>query len=319
MKISVVIPLYNKKETVARAIGSVLSQTCPPEEIIVVNDGSTDGSEKVVEEMNHSLIRLISQPNAGVSAARNRGISEAKGEWIAFLDADDEWLNGFLATIIFLSDKYPQCSVLATSYLYKETSGAIRKIILRKIPFAGEDGILKNYFSVAAHSNSPLCASAVVVKKLLIKEVGGFPEDIHSGEDLVTWARLACKSDIAYSLVPNAVYWLNPPTVIDRRKEEYNQPDKVVIVLKALKRDCKRHNAHHIRQYISLWHKMRASVYFMKKHNRANAFKEIIKSIESNPCNFRVYKYLFLLFLPDNFVKELLTHNKKSDHEAEKI
>ena len=123
MKISVVIPLYNKRTSVIRALNSVLSQTIQPEEIIVVNDGSTDGSEQLVNELNHPLVRLINQPNAGVSAARNRGIKEAKGDWIAFLDADDEWMPEYLETIKSLSEKYPPvfsaCNFLSSSGSYR--------------------------------------------------------------------------------------------------------------------------------------------------------------------------------------------------------
>jgi glycosyltransferase involved in cell wall biosynthesis len=84
MKITVVIPLYNKRDFIERALDSVLKQTVLPDEIIVINDGSTDGSDKIVEQLNHSLIALIHQKNSGVSAARNKGIDLAKNKWIAF-------------------------------------------------------------------------------------------------------------------------------------------------------------------------------------------------------------------------------------------
>ena len=89
--ISVVIPLYNKEKYIKRAIESVLNQTFQKFEIIVVNDGSTDKSAEIVQNIKDPRIRLINQKNAGVSAARNRGIQEAKYEYIAFLDADDFW------------------------------------------------------------------------------------------------------------------------------------------------------------------------------------------------------------------------------------
>jgi len=115
MKISVIIPLFNKKDTIIKALESIFNQTVQPLEIIVVNDGSTDGSVELVEQVKHPLTRLINQKNAGVSIARNRGINEAKGDWIAFLDADDFWDNDFLETINKLSNKYPSASVLITN------------------------------------------------------------------------------------------------------------------------------------------------------------------------------------------------------------
>ena len=90
MIISVVIPLYNKKKQIAYTLQSVFTQTFQDFEIVVVDDGSTDNSVEEVEKFDDSRIRLIHQTNAGVSAARNRGIGEARGELIAFLDADDE-------------------------------------------------------------------------------------------------------------------------------------------------------------------------------------------------------------------------------------
>ena len=87
--ISVVIPLYNKEKQIARTLQTVLNQTYQNFEIVIVNDGSTDGSVDEVLRISDSRIRLVSQENGGVSAARNRGIDEAKGEYIAFLDADD--------------------------------------------------------------------------------------------------------------------------------------------------------------------------------------------------------------------------------------
>ncbi|MFZ9033203.1 MAG: glycosyltransferase family 2 protein, partial [Anaerohalosphaeraceae bacterium] len=91
LKISAVIPAYNAEKYIARSINSVLNQTCPVDEIIVVDDGSTDSTAEVIKSYG-GKVRYIHQQNAGVSAARNTGIQAATCEWVAFLDADDEWL-----------------------------------------------------------------------------------------------------------------------------------------------------------------------------------------------------------------------------------
>ena len=96
---TVVIPLYNKEREIEATLRSVLAQSRQPEEIVVVDDGSTDRSAEVVRRIGSPLVRLIQQPNAGVSAARNRGIAEARSSHIALLDGDDGWEPGYLAAM----------------------------------------------------------------------------------------------------------------------------------------------------------------------------------------------------------------------------
>src|ERR1700759_4661578 len=92
MKVSAVIPAYNRRNYLSRAINSVLAQTVPVDEIVVVDDGSSDGSADLVESLCGDRVRVIRQTNTGVAGARHRGVREARGEWIAFLDSDDEWM-----------------------------------------------------------------------------------------------------------------------------------------------------------------------------------------------------------------------------------
>ena len=119
-RISVVMPLYNKVAEVERALRSVVEQSLSPCEIIVVDDGSTDGSgaivERLIKECPDAGIRLITQKNSGVSAARNRGIEEAKGDYVALLDADDWWLSGYIAEVCRLMEYYPDADAYATAF-----------------------------------------------------------------------------------------------------------------------------------------------------------------------------------------------------------
>lgn len=115
--VSVVIPLYNKSQYIERALSSVIAQTCPPLEIIVVDDGSTDdGPEKVIA-LNNPMITLVRQENRGPGAARNAGLAIARGKYIAFLDADDEWYPPFIETgISFLENNKDDATVVSTGY-----------------------------------------------------------------------------------------------------------------------------------------------------------------------------------------------------------
>ena len=114
--ISVVIPLYNKQREVAAAVRSALAQSYPPAEIVVVDDGSTDGGAEVVRQIASPLVRLVTQPNAGVCVARNHGIAETSGEYIALLDADDMWEPGFLAEIAAMIEEFPGCGIYCTGF-----------------------------------------------------------------------------------------------------------------------------------------------------------------------------------------------------------
>ena len=96
MRVSVIIPLYNKEPYVRRALSSIRAQTFEDFEVIVVDDGSTDEGARAVESFDDARVRLVHQQNAGPGAARNRGIAEARGELLAFLDADDEWTPTYL-------------------------------------------------------------------------------------------------------------------------------------------------------------------------------------------------------------------------------
>ena len=115
-EISVVIPLYNKAAEIERALRSVLEQSVQPREVIVVDDGSTDGSAEIVERIASPIVRLVRQTNAGVSAARNRAIEMAVGRWIAFLDGDDWWQRDYLANMAWLIKLYPDCGAYGSGF-----------------------------------------------------------------------------------------------------------------------------------------------------------------------------------------------------------
>lgn len=292
--ISVVIPLYNKVVSIAHTLETVRQQTYSDYEIVVIDDGSTDGSADVVRSVDDSRIRILAQSNAGVSAARNRGIEEAHGEFIAFLDADDEWKPDYLETQMHLVGKYPQCDVFATRYETRSLNGIITPAIIRKLPFQDSDGIITNYFQVASCSQPPLFSSAIMVRRNAILAIGGFPVGITSGEDLLTWARLASHGQIAYSKVPKVSFTIEGYEVTSKPKRNNDEDDYVGRELVVL-RD-KFHPAY-INQYISHWHKMRSSV-FMRQRQRGKSINEAIKGLRFYPCNFKLYIYILLNYLP---------------------
>lgn len=296
VNISIVMPLFNKEREVARAISSVLAQTFSSFELVVVDDGSTDHSTEIVATFNDPRIRLIKQANAGVSAARNRGVDEARADLVAFIDADDEWLSDFLSTINLLLQSYPLCSVFATSYLISRSGIMERKAILNGVGDDFNDGILRDYFVVAAQSDPPIWSSAVAIKKKALSEIGGFPLGVASGEDLVTWARLAARYDIAYSRIPLARFYA-PFSISQRTSRKPTLPDQVSIALNNLINTSPPERIRGLSNFIAVWHKMRA-VYWLQLNQGYEARNEIALATQGGESKKHLQALKVLSHLP---------------------
>lgn len=190
-KVSVVIPTYNRENTLLRALRSVLQQTQPVHEILVCDDGSTDNSKQKVEELNDPRIKWIDCGHNGrPSIPRNKGIAAASGEWIAFLDSDDEWLPA--KTEVQLKHMREKKSLASSTNIVRIVNGkdlgAFHKF--QKDHF---------FFSDLLSENNNACSSVMVAKKLL-KEVSLFPEgpEYKAIEDYALWLRLATRTPFTY-------------------------------------------------------------------------------------------------------------------------
>lgn len=309
--ISIVIPLYNKESQITQTLQSVFAQTYPYYEIVIVNDGSTDNSVAKIEKMEDTRIRLIHQHNAGVSAARNKGIEEANYELIAFLDADDEWKPEYLEAQYALYQKYPECSVYASNYEFRNSNGKISPTIIHKIPFQGQDGILNNYFEVASCSHPPLWSSAVMVKKEAMQTINGFPVGITSGEDLITWARLAVSNVIAYNTIVHSTYKTSTTPNGSEPKDLQITKDSVGTILEQLYKKERNHiQKEDIASYISFWYKMKSSINLTLSH-RIPAIKCAIKSIKYKSTNYKSYMLLLLAVFPKKIAAFIILKFRK--------
>lgn len=279
-----------------RAIQSVLAQSVSVFEIVVIDDGSTDGSADVVRTINDPRIRVVCQKNQGVSVARNLGITEAKCELIAFLDADDEWLPDFIKTVGELVVQFPHAAVWATGYDYASPCGRRWSPLINGLPNRNPQ-ILENYFGVASQSDPPLWSSAVVVRKDAIREVGGFPAGVTAGEDLVTWARLASVNEIGYDPKPMAVYhlgtWAYGIPTRPNDDDDYVGRALVELAKGTTTREAK-DSVHH---YIAWWHKTRASLFLRLGMGRRSAI-EASKGIKYDPRSWKLFLYLPASLLP---------------------
>lgn len=196
--ISVVIPLYNKEQSIASTINSVLAQTYKDFEIVVVNDGSTDKSVDVVRSIDDDRIVLISQKNQGVSAARNTGILAARGNYVAFLDADDIWDIQYLETSVKLIKDYPNAGIYGTA------SGLIINDIKKteNSNYSKHRGYINNPWLYG----SPYSTSAIIVAKSVFSKVGFFDERMTHGEDLDMWWRILLNYPCVYEDITYSYY-----------------------------------------------------------------------------------------------------------------
>jgi glycosyltransferase involved in cell wall biosynthesis len=203
--ISVVIPLFNKAPHIRRAIDSVLGQTFRDFEVVVVDDGSTDGGPERVGG-GDGRIRLVRQRRAGAAAARNAGIRAARGRLIAFLDADDSYNPGFLGEILRLAARYPAAGAYGTSLEVVREDGTRRlwrSSALRRA--RAEDVLIGDYFG-AVLDGPVISASSSAVPARVFERVGLFPEGVELGEDLDMWMRIGARFPIALSGYVGAVY-----------------------------------------------------------------------------------------------------------------
>lgn len=303
--ISIVIPLYNKAKTIEHTLQSILNQSYKDFEVIIVDDGSTDKSLEIVSSIKDPRIVVFQQVNQGVSAARNLGVKMASCDFVAFLDADDEWDSDYLETQVNMIRTFPEASVFGTNYRFKDSLGNISNTILRHINLDKKSGILTNYFEVASFSHVPVWSSAVVIRKEALNSVGGFPVGIKSGEDLLTWAKLAIKYKIAYYIEPKATYNLDEGyNMTSQPVRRQDKQDPVGKSLLSLYKDNQ--NIPFLSQYISHWHKMRASV-AIRFGESGETISESFKALYYNPKNYKVLPFLILSLCPAFLRRKLIS------------
>ena len=201
---SVIIPLYNKAPYVAKAIESVLGQTYRDFEVIVIDDGSTDQSLEVAKTFENKSITIVSQPNSGVSTARNNGVKLAKYPYICFLDADDWWHPTFLEEMKRLITDFSDAGIYGSGY-YIVKNGQER-IAPIGVPQGFERGIIDYCEVYAKILCMPLTSISVAIPKHIFDEEEGFKSKLKFGEDFDLWIRIALKHKVILVNKPLAYY-----------------------------------------------------------------------------------------------------------------
>ncbi|SDW31198.1 glycosyltransferase family 2 protein [Aequorivita viscosa] len=229
-KFSVIIPLYNKEKDIEKTMASLFAQRFSDFEVIIVNDGSTDQSERVIKSLTDSRIKLFNKKNEGVALTRNFAVKQATSKHIAFLDADDYWHPHHLENLNNLIEKLPEAQWYATAYEKKHNQKLITSMISPILEKKGWSGIVDDYFK-----NSLIDAlawtSAVCMKKSFFQQLKGFDATITNGagEDTDLWIRAALASPMVFSTQISARHNLDGSNRISHtptKNRVFFNPDK---------------------------------------------------------------------------------------------
>lgn len=288
---SIIIPLYNKEKFIQTTLTSVLEQTFQNFEIIVVNDGSTDGSLTILKQFSDDRLKIIHQKNQGVSTARNQGVKQAKATYIALLDADDIWYPNHLEELHKSIVKYPEATLFCNAYQQKLSSNMLRNSIYN-LEKKNEIQILKDYFK-ASLIHSIACSSAVAFNKEKFEKLGGFQPHIISGQDSDLWIRFALHTTIVFNPAYTCCYDKTVPNSLFKkhlRKVHFN-------FLNSYKKEEAINKS--LKQYLDI---NRYAVAIQCKYYDDKALLAKLKK-EISPSSL-TYKQRFLLYSPSFLVKK---------------
>jgi glycosyltransferase involved in cell wall biosynthesis len=197
---SVVVPVFNKAHTLRRTIAHALAQSYAGFELILVNDGSTDGSLETLKGIVDPRLRVVSQANAGPGAARNRGIAEARHEWTAFLDADDIWSPAHLEELDHIRRSHPEAALIGAGFIDSRRSGRFRWP-----PEQRRRTERCSYLEAIGAGDDPFFTSSAAARTSVLRELGGFGP-FARGEDTELWVRIDLAFPVCRSSRVTVVY-----------------------------------------------------------------------------------------------------------------
>jgi glycosyltransferase involved in cell wall biosynthesis len=299
-EVSVIIPTYNRAKYVTKAIDSVLAQTYRDYEIIVVDDGSTDNTSEVLNPYM-DRIHYIYQENAGVSAARNRGIMDAKGEWIAFLDSDDEWLPEKLSIQMRDVQRRPDVCAHITNVTFNPLNGrAISLFEVRNFKGYGVSSfILERPFQYMLKYEIAVLPTLLVRRDILL-DSGLFDTELSIAEDVDIFLRVALEGPWAGSNIELLNCYRRKETLpsLTRqfRSDEHLRCKNIVYILAKLKDDPRLNEQERclLNQVLSRWI-FRLGTQQRKKRDKTNARQSYNKALALNPSIKTLVKYVVTL------------------------
>ncbi len=285
--ISVVIPLYNKGKSIGATINSVLEQTYSGFEIVVIDDGSTDNSRDIVNQIKDSRIKLITQDNHGISKSRNRGITESKYNYVALLDADDLWDPLFLNEMVHLIEDFPKASLYGCTWAFVYSDGRIN-VSNYGVPKEFR-GYINNYFEIGIQ-NTLFNSSSVVLEKKSFFELGMFDETLSIGEDVDLWFRFALKKRLAFINKCLSYYLLASENRVTNKEKK---PDECLIWNLDRFENDEIANPE-FKTFLDFWRFAHIANFFKGDRSEINEITSLLKKIDLNkyPVFWTVMRYL---------------------------
>ena len=312
MTFSVIMPLYNKAPYVEKAIRSVLEQTYPHYELIVINDGSTDNSAEIAEKLLEGVsnARFINQQNSGVATTRNNGVAIAKGEYVCFLDADDWWDVSFLQEMSQFIQEYPEAGIWGTNYWYVKRG-------MTRVGVCCETGYINYPLVYKSQTSMPLWTGAVSMSKETFFKYGGFPVGIKLGEDFLLWTKIALEHKVAF-LNKTVAYYNNDVPATMRATRNLHKPEHHMLFMMSELEDAVANNISNKEDWSALldWLRVRSLMdYWLSEEYHEKAKQELtkvdwskqpssIKKLYAKPIWFlRAKRFVFAVL---SFVKQKL-------------
>jgi len=220
-RVSIVVPVYNAERTLVATLRSVWAQTCGDFELLVVNDGSTDGTAALLAGQSDPRLRVISQRNAGVSASRNRGVAEARGEFVAFLDGDDLWTPDKLQAQVAALQGAPDAALV---YSWTDLIDEAGRVIQRGSHVVANGRV----YPLLASRNFLDCGSTPLIRRSALIEAGPFDETLKGGEDWDLWLRLATRHAFVCLPVVQVHYRVHGSSAVSRPEQQVRDVRTVI-------------------------------------------------------------------------------------------
>lgn len=281
---SVVIPLYNKEKYILKTLESVLNQTFQDFEIIIVDDGSTDESVKIIQSLNEPRITLIKQHNQGASVARNNAINASKGEYVAPLDADDVWKSNHLEALKYCIEN-KEAVLYCTNYQIKRSGGLVTPAVFN-FEYQEQCLIVEDFFRANSINFIPT-SSSVAFKKSDFLKLNGYNTQLKTGQDIDLWIKFGLLGPVAFN--PEITMTYNLFDTSSLSNSNYNE-DRYLLI-NNYKTEEQNHPS--LKYYLDVNRYALAIRY--KLDNDLNNFKKVTQEIDYNNLNS---KQKLLLKLP---------------------